>query len=342
MALVGADPGAASLGDDDGRSPLHLAVWRLAAAAPAERSRRALRALPAVTALKGAMLARPGPVDFKDEDAAGLSPLDYALAGGLDTEEELLEALLRRRAPRRSRTCLREPRDPRPSLLGEGRTDSMRTLPGESLHPGSMRTLPRGSFHSTASSVTEGPQDMLVLRRLERDEIEARRRRLLRREAGRRSARKAEFRRESTTETARESDAALDGVLEERPAGGGAAPPYPDEAPPAPSSVTPPDTPPATAEDVYHQHLQDFMDDFMDDHFAGDGLERLRADAADGFDIFADPDCGAAPLAPQRAIGPRCARREEGLRDLPLATISCGGNDEASVVSDISVPSAVR
>ena len=106
-ALVRADPTPASMGNIDNCSPLHLAMkflvdvrLGLPATAPKHHHhgkhvqikeqvlspREAMeQTYQIVRILKDAMLTYPGKIDFKDEDASGYSPLDYAIEGILRT-----------------------------------------------------------------------------------------------------------------------------------------------------------------------------------------------------------------------------------------------------------------
>jgi len=164
-ALVRADPAPASVGDADDRSPLHLAMKHLVdhdhhsasfschgrvckqstkrqekiMPSPQEMSERTYQT---ALILKDAMLTYPGKVDFKDEDATGYSPLDYAIDG--NTHEELIHILLRRKEPM---------------------SKSARPL-GITL---------ANHRHPFVQSSHSDFQDMKVLRCLEEDEIEARR-----------------------------------------------------------------------------------------------------------------------------------------------------------------------
>mmetsp|Transcript_12485 Transcript_12485/g.17926 ORF Transcript_12485/g.17926 Transcript_12485/m.17926 type:complete len:173 (-) Transcript_12485:156-674(-) len=118
-ALAMADPSPASEGDNDGSTPLHIAVRYfaynreeenhspeeiepLASPPPSvqqvqpldeeERGQFAAKIL----ILKEIMMAYPGKVDFKEEDKMGYSPLDYAIDGNI-TDESILHCLLRRK-----------------------------------------------------------------------------------------------------------------------------------------------------------------------------------------------------------------------------------------------------
>jgi len=169
-ALVRADPCPASMADVDRRSPLHLAVKFLACngcnSADTPRNHKGQnssknttqertilipqealeRTYQSVLILKDAMLTSPGRISFKDEDETGYSPLDYAIDGNI-TMVELIQSLSRRKEPRIGRR--------RSSLQRRGLS----------------------SRSSSVSSISDD-QDIEILRKLEQDEVKARRHRL--------------------------------------------------------------------------------------------------------------------------------------------------------------------
>jgi len=118
------------MGDIDGRSPLHIAVRRLAYGAtvdnPLEETAQTLpslrrnsghdgpaeeelfaRSIKTIAILKNVMVAYPGKIDFKDEDNSGFAPVDYALDGDV-TDEHLLRCLLRRKHSSKQRRSGKE------------------------------------------------------------------------------------------------------------------------------------------------------------------------------------------------------------------------------------------
>ena len=115
-ALVKADPTPAARGDVHRRSPLHLAMRycvfhyqpNTGHHHPADKmfppEEVMEETFQVVKVLKEAMLDYPGRVGFKDEDASGYSPLDYAIDGDI-SREELIRALDPRRRFRRSGHC---------------------------------------------------------------------------------------------------------------------------------------------------------------------------------------------------------------------------------------------
>ena len=127
-ALVKADPLPATMGDDDDRSPLHLAVKYLAydERYPEQNKMTANQHDPPkvsmfkkksstnnatrpilskedaicdtrqiILILKIAMMTYPGKVDFKDEDKTGFAPIDYAIDGAI-IDNAILTSLIRR------------------------------------------------------------------------------------------------------------------------------------------------------------------------------------------------------------------------------------------------------
>lgn len=186
-ALALADPSQASIGDVDGRTPLHIVTRYLAYrgrvedSPPKEMMEVAIlppytteetfddeayeRCTTTISILKDVMTTYPGKVDFKDEDTSGFSPLDYVLDGNI-SDEHVLHCLLRRKgltnkSKRRS-------------------TASTATQVTGNRSPSNYSTIRRRkrsvSVCSEASSVCS--QDIDVLLRLEEEEIDSRRKRL--------------------------------------------------------------------------------------------------------------------------------------------------------------------
>ena len=127
-ALVRADPLTASMGDDDDRSPLHLAVKYLAyderypeqnqmpvnqydpSKVSSFREKNSTNSFHCsflskedairdtgqiILILKIAMMTYPGQVDFKDEDKTGFAPIDYAIDGSI-MDSKIISSLIRR------------------------------------------------------------------------------------------------------------------------------------------------------------------------------------------------------------------------------------------------------
>ncbi|KAL9178560.1 hypothetical protein ACHAXT_001898 [Thalassiosira profunda] len=325
-ALVRADPSPASIGDADSRTPLHLAVRCLVhppllqgnnakhlsqeTPSPEETIEQTLRI---VRTLKEAMLTYPGRIDFKAEDATGYSPLDYALDGSYlkhftddnTRHQELLQALIRRKEPR----CRRS--RPRGITMRSSR-----------------------SVHSAASSVTED-QDLEILLQLEREEVDARRRRLDKMKAKRKKERM--------------SDALFDvfGIEEQHdgagvPAhtGGGASaasPPPQDNigggAIQSPGILSAPQSPPGTTdEDQYHRHLEAYLDGYFDDDdFGGLDLEEDHG----SFDIFEDPS--EAKYRDREGVPE--PETELDVVQPPVFEIRVDeAEDDQSIVSEVTVP----
>jgi len=342
--LVRADPSPASMGDDDRRSPLHLAVRRLVEPTPIlhhHHQRKVPLEVPSspeellewtlqtTRILKDAMLTYPGRIDFKDEDGAGFSPLDYVIDSNVKSES-LIRTLIRRKEPRCRRSSGRAQR-------GSG-SGVYRLSDNGSFSRKSNLTCGR-SIYSAASSVTEDLQDIEILMRLEEDEIEARRGRI----------RKIKERKAREEHQARMSDALFDvfGIEEVKPpidevkSG-------PSEDPSAVSTLKGSKDgmkPPAiaasmTEADIYHRHLQDYLDVYIDD-FEGGALEY---DDEDGFDIFNDPEeLNPEPSLKRRSDLP--IGREQLLVDgiiegppLEEIVVAVEDDDCLSLVSEITVP----
>ena len=183
-ALTRADPCPASMADDERRSPLHLAVKyvldthphsdgihpagdksgqsnhrRLSSKNGAFREDAVDLAFQTVKILKNVMLTYPGKVDFKDEDSSGLSPLDYAI--GIN-DERLIQTLVRRKEPRHLRS----------SIYSEASAETPVIRNHHSAHSASRRD----SDDTNDSDIQD--IDINVLRKLEEEEIEARKHRI--------------------------------------------------------------------------------------------------------------------------------------------------------------------
>jgi hypothetical protein len=181
-ALTRADPVPASMGDRDRRSPLHIAVRYLAYGPhPDDKPLEETNELPSLSLqqhdgheglseeemfkrsfetiliLKDVMVTYPGKIDFKDEDKDGFAPVDYALDGGI-IDKYLLHCLLKRKHKRRTSVH---------SLVSE---DTQ--LTGNVVR----ETLPEPRRQD--SDLSSDAQDTSVIRHLEEEEIQARRKRI--------------------------------------------------------------------------------------------------------------------------------------------------------------------
>lgn len=179
-ALTRADPAPASMGDRFGRSPLHIAVRYLAYGPhPDDKPQEETNGLPSlqqhdgheglseeemfkrsfetILTLKDVMVTHPGKIDFKDEDKDGFAPVDYALDGGI-IDEYLLHCLLKRKHKRRISVH---------SLVSEDTQLTGNVVRG---------TLPEPRRQD--SDLSSDAQDTAVLRHLEEEEIQARRKRI--------------------------------------------------------------------------------------------------------------------------------------------------------------------
>jgi hypothetical protein len=327
------------MGDDDDRSPLHIVIKYLVDGkferpidgrggtkhlpqdhvSPDEALERTLRS---ARTLKEAMLAHPGKVGFKDEDKAGFSPLDYAIEGDV-RHEGLINVLLRRREPRkRGSSRNQRPGIPRVNLEARG-------------------YVPRGSggscarsVYSGASSVTED-QDMEILEQLEREEVEARRKRI----------EKIRAKRQQRRMTAVLFDAF--GIEEEPPPLAHQPPPMqvicddpsPIPEPPAQDAKSASKSRSsdrqrsmarsATSEEIMNRHLEDYLNGMHMDDFEGNFDEYEDdpyADDPDGFNIFDDPD----EMDPEE-VDPDAP---------PVTEIIVEDDDAVSVASEVTVPVA--
>ena len=346
-ALVRSDPAPASMGDDDLRSPMHLAMKCLVYPqtlphhhgmggnkqqyspqepnSPEEMLEMTYRT---VRILKDAMLTYPGKVDFKHEDKTGYSPLDYAIDGNIHIKEgKMIQCLIRRKEPRSCRSIHRAHGIPsRPPGRCCDSVASARSYGNRS----------RSGYCSAASSGTED-QDLDILLELEQDEIAARRHRVEKMKAKR--------------EEAKISDALFDVFgIEEQPKLV-LPPPMPTITAPLktpeddndyeslsksgeeegegavekelqpPRATRKPSITKSMKEDmVYNQHLEDYLNDYLDDDFDGD-LEDYVDEG--GFDLYHDPEEDESP---------------EIVRDAVPDAIFVDQDDCMSVVSEVTAP----
>ena len=188
-ALALADPSQASIGDIDGRTPLHIVTRYLAYrgrvddSPPKEMMEVAIlppytteetfddeayeRCTTTISILKEIMTTYPGKVDFKDEDNTGFSPLDYVIDGNI-SDEHVLHCLLRRKGLTRNKSKRR-------STASTGTQVICNRSPSN--NNSTIRRRKRStSVCSEASSICS--QDIDVLLRLEEEEIDSRRKRL--------------------------------------------------------------------------------------------------------------------------------------------------------------------
>jgi len=368
-ALIRADPAPASMGDKDQRSPLHLAMNRLlsqsaTAQLPNNHPGRNTKSnkknahqeqpivspeelfqqtLIIVKILKDAMLTYPGKIDFKDEDKSGYSPLDYAIDWDI-TREELIQTLLRRKEPVRRRS-----RSTAAKLMR--RNNSYDKL----------RRLRSGlSAHSIASRETDD-RDFEVIERLERDEIEVRRERIEKMKSRRQKARindalfdvfgiEAQVQ-SSEADAAKDSKQLADAEPRSSNKGGEESCDNDDDDDEEEEQDNHP-RPSMTEDDIYAQHLQDYLDDYMNEFEEGDEESDDAGQHDDeedgGFDIFHDPEEGL--LGPPREIVMPDHRRdrlvaapeqsnviEEG-PPLEITVDYNGDEDCFSLVSEVTAP----
>lgn len=357
-ALVRADPCPASVGDADGRSPLHLAVKFLAhdggyhhstttsnhhhgrkcssknttthhqegikLSTPAETLERIYQT---ILILKDTMLTYPGKVDFKDEDITGYSPLDYAIDGNI-TKEELINSLVRRKEP---------------------------------LIRSTSRTIRRYNRCLTMrSSFNDDHQDIEILCRLEQDEIEARRHRIEMIKA----RRQKELMNDALFDVfGIDQHAVNKQVVEEEPS-------LPEEELSLPKvrnssqdeiksldKVAPEHQQAGhvvtSDDDIYNQHLQDYLEDFMDDHNQHlqeylddfmddlDGCDLKEHCDEDEFDILEDPSLAGKDEAATRIDDPSAfLNHGDGnysYCQLPVIIVT-EDDDCVSMVSEITAP----
>lgn len=355
-ALVQADPTPASRGDVHRRSPLHLAMRycvfhyqpNTGHHHPADKmfppEEVMEETFQVVKVLKEAMLDYPGRVGFKDEDASGYSPLDYAIDGDI-SREKLIQALVRRRDPRLLRSSSLHPRPH--GAVGEA--------PQKSPLPARRRLISRRTSSTSSacsqSTGTGGDLNIDVLRRLEMEEIEARRCRIAKMKARCRKQRinnslfdvfgiqeqpppAAAAAARSTACKSEPHARVEDTPTAESPVKSSVK--APAKAPPKAPAKAPAnehDKPLVSDVDIYNRHLQDYLDDYLED-FGG----LLDQDYDDGFDIFKDPELIEQPLPPVRQSPPSPA--QEGRSSAPpISEIAFTRVDDdcASLVSEMSV-----
>jgi len=318
-ALVRADPTPASIGDIDGRSPLHLAMKYLVnkqldpvlhigreagknqiqeiILSPEESMEQTFQI---VQTLKDAMLTYPGKIDFKDKDRTGYSPLDYAIDGSI-TQEGLIQTLIRRREPRCCRSSHR--------AHGIPSTQNF-------YHRGFAACGPSVYSAQSRSSGT-GDLDIDILEQLEQDEIKACSRRIEKIKAKQQEecvnyALFDVFGIEAQLLSPDATEAAATPVVTK---------PVEDIEPLHKAAYDQQAAPVMEDHDIYNQHLQDYFDD-MDDF-------EEHCDE-DGFDIFEDPDLAEGS---GNDHAPLC-----GNTNLPAEIVFFEEDDCVSMMSGVTVP----
>jgi hypothetical protein len=208
-ALVRADPLPATMGDDDNRSPLHLAVKYLAydeyvIQTPQSVAKHSFFKLSKSSAgnanfripsrdelieetrktveiLKNTMMTYPGQVDFKDEDTTGFAPIDYAIDGSI-VDRYILRWLIRRSKSQnlcRRSTCQSQGSDKTPKTRNSfSRVKAVVQACDASVVSvrRSRRSTPSGASVSSMDSLQS--QDVFVVHQIEKEEIEARKHRI--------------------------------------------------------------------------------------------------------------------------------------------------------------------
>ncbi len=368
-ALTRADPSPASMGDIDGRSPLHIAVRRLAYGAtvdnPLEETAQTLpslrrnsghdgpaeeelfaRSIKTIAILKNVMVAYPGKIDFKDEDNSGFAPVDYALDGDV-TDEHLLRCLLRRKHSSKQRRS--------GNSVGSANTQLTSNL---------VPTVSRqGSGVSSASS---DAQDRSVLHRLEEEEIRDRRKRLEKISSTRRQKKQMKEvlfdvfgieelldcgpSDEPPESTQIDQSLNLSDRSKSDKSSGAATPKSKRRSSKLSSSMSSSKRQVNSTEDdgcrsmtdsaIYNRHLEAYLNDFVADV----GLECYDDD--DDFDIYHDPeeDCAEERLGDSTCIGmPPVIEIDIALDDMDDDNLSqCSYvRSGRSVVSEVTVP-AIR
>ncbi|KAL3815488.1 hypothetical protein ACHAXA_000725 [Cyclostephanos tholiformis] len=328
-ALVQADPTPASRGDVYRRSPLHLAMRYCVfhyQPNPHDHHHQSgnnkmlspedvmEETLEVVQVLKEAMLDYPGKVGFKDEDASGYSPLDYAIDGDI-SNEKLIHALIRRRDPKRMHLSSSLPTREQMMVHTTKRgAFSLRSSSNRS----SARSSSNCSVCSSSTGVTGGDIDIEVLQRLERDEIEARTLRINKMKARRRLERMnyslfdafgIDEQRTGTPVIAAAAlsasvpatvapiatttaESVLRKIESQTRVENGPTEKAPTEVPAKEVNKAPRAMEMSDVE-IYNKHLQDYLDGHLEE-FAG-VLEQCDDD---GFDIFEDPELDDPPLPP--------------------------------------------
>ena len=205
-ALVRADPLPASMGDNNGRSPLHLAVKFLAYderyhidPVPTSSKRSVFKPRKSsgvrtnrpvlsiedaiedtrqiIVILKNAMIIYPGEIDFKGEDITGFAPLDYALDGSIK-DKTILRLLIRRN---KSQDLCR-----RSTNFSQESESTLKT--SNSVAAKQKRRSAR-SVCSVSTRDSLQSQDIDVVHQIEKEEIESRRHRINRLNARRQKKR---------------------------------------------------------------------------------------------------------------------------------------------------------
>eukprot|EP00804_Cyclotella_cryptica_P025810 CCRYP_002687-RA/>CCRYP_002687-RA protein AED:0.18 eAED:0.18 QI:430/1/1/1/0/0/2/198/592 len=134
-----------------------------------------------VMILKNAMITYPGQIDFKDEDNTGFAPLDYAIDGSI-TDQTLLRLLIRRNTSQH--LCLKStPMAETSHMSRKTRHCFIATFTKQSsaLSNESSHRRRRGSTRSRSSVSTRHSfksQDSTVLKKIEEEEMSARRHRI--------------------------------------------------------------------------------------------------------------------------------------------------------------------
>jgi len=350
-ALVRADPCPASMGDAEGRSPLHLAVRFLAnegryhslsssmAASshhkwkghngkkngisnrhqdnrtPLTPTEALEQTFQTVRILKDTMLTYPGRIDFKDEDYTGYSPLDYVIDANIN-KQELIQSLLRRKEP---------------------------------LTRSASRSIRRYNRRLTMqSSFSDDHQDINVLLQLEQDEIEARRKRLERMNARhpKETIDNALFDVFGIDQSQHAAALQASAVASKQVHDTEISLPLPEEGVTTQDGEQTQEDPVVdqhqslTDDDIYNQHLQDYLDDFMND-FEGCDLDEYCDE--DGFDILEDPseetvDEGLAAMIAE------ISKHDENevLSPVSVVVVTEENDDCFSLVSEVTAPMASR
>jgi hypothetical protein len=218
-ALTRADPLAATMGDVNHRSPLHLAVkylayderyieqhQHIATTQPSskkpiftskqyfttsahlnllakEEAIQDTRRI--VVILKNAMMTYPGQIDFKDEDSTGFAPIDYAIDGSI-TDRVILRSLIRRDKSQelRRRSSLQSQSSDKTSKTRNALASKF-TKQGSASTFGTKNSLQRRrrstqSGSSVSSHDSMHSRDKELVHQIEREEMEERRHKIYR------------------------------------------------------------------------------------------------------------------------------------------------------------------
>lgn len=197
-ALVRADPLPATMGDNHGRSPLHLAVKFLAYderylidPVPISSKRSVFKpkklsgnrtnrtvlsredaienTRQIIVILKNAMIIYPGQIDFKGEDITGFAPLDYAIDGSIK-DKTILRLLIRR--DKSQDLCRRSTSHSQESVATLKTSNSVAGMPAKQKRR-SVRSICSVSTRDSLQS-----QDIDVVHQIEKEEMESRRHRI--------------------------------------------------------------------------------------------------------------------------------------------------------------------